>query len=604
MLCMVPAQASSLPALSYTAGLEALRLDGRLALRLSLKPNAGYYFYAHEGDSARPATVRLLGYNGEPLPAAVDYPKGTLRPDYFEKDKQVLAYEGPFSITVFPESPDILPEKVKLHFSGLMCSAVSCQPVNATFSLIPPATPLEEADASSPPEAGQARQASLPVLSTLAPLPAMAIVPLAGSPTTQQIKDMAPVADLPPLPEFSPRYTQAQLEPQSLTMALVFGLLAGLVLNVMPCVLPVLTIKVSGLLHASGSENPVSRLARFREHNLFFALGILLWFAFLALLAAAFDMAWGGLFQSTGVVYGLLLLVFVLSLSMFDVFTLPMVDFKVNASHSPRLQATVSGLAATLLATPCSGPLLGGVLGWVAMQPAPIIVLVFVTTGLGMALPYLVFAAWPGAVRLLPRPGAWTGTMERLVGFFLAGTALYLLSILPTTLHLPVLVVLLVTALAAWLWGQWADARASTSRRLLVRAVAGVMVATAVWWSLQPAPVAVWQPYDPARFRAELGQRNLMVEFTADWCPSCKALERTVLTPSLLGEVARTHELTLIRVDLTRPHAEGDALLRALGSVSLPLTALFPKGDEATAPLVLRDLYTTDQLREALGQLP
>lgn len=116
------------------------------------------------------------------------------------------------------------------------------------------------------------------------------------------------------------------------------------------------------------------------------------------------------------------------------------------------------------------------------------IVAVFTATGIGMALPYLVLAAWPGAARILPKPGAWTGIMERLVGFFLMGTAIYLLSILPESQRLAALVTLLVCALAAWMWGHWGGLRASGPQKLFTGALALLMVCGSIWWSVQPAP--------------------------------------------------------------------------------------------------------------------
>ena len=115
----------------------------------------------------------------------------------------------------------------------------------------------------------------------------------------------------------------------------------------MPCVLPVLTMKVSALLSSSGYETEGQRLAHFREHNVLFAAGILTWFLVLAFCVGALGLAWGGLFQNTHLVYGLLILVFLLSLSLFDVFTLPVLDFKVGASRNPKTQAYLTGLVAT-----------------------------------------------------------------------------------------------------------------------------------------------------------------------------------------------------------------------------------------------------------------
>ena len=476
--------------------------------------------------------------------------------------------------------------------SGAQAEEMGQAAADALRSLYGAATPASSGASTSASAANPAGSAA----ATASPL-ASSGVAASASPAALATTSPAPVWDL------HPRYPSASLEPQSLGMALLFGLLAGLILNVMPCVLPVLTIKISSLLHAAGSDDTATRLSSFRQHNLYFAAGIGTWFACLVVAVGGLGLAWGGLFQHRELVYGLLVLVFLLGLSLFDLFTLPVLDFKLKATSSPRLQAYLSGFMATLLATPCSGPLLGGVLGWAASRPLPVIALVFLSTGLGMSLPYLALAAFPGAARLLPRPGPWTGVMERLVGFFLLGTSLYLLSILPESFRLYALTALLVVALAAWIWGRWGGFDASRRRRFVVRVLAVCLAGGAIWWSLMPAASPPpWQPLAPADFRAELGRQPLLVTFTADWCPSCKVLERTVLTPDRLAALSARYGLRLIKVDITRPDADAEGLLRSLGSLSIPVTALFPAGAESAAPLVLRDLYTSSSLEAAAAQ--
>ena len=194
--------------------------------------------------------------------------------------------------------------------------------------------------------------------------------------------------------------------------------------------------------------------------------------------------------------------------------------------------------------------------------------------------------------------------MERLVGFFLMGTAIYLLSILPESQRLAALVTLLVCALAAWMWGHWGGLRASGRQKLFTGALALLMVCGSIWWSVQPAPEpAPWETFRADTFRSLLKKEPLMVEFTADWCPSCKFLEQTVLTPKRLHAITERYGLRLIKVDLTRPDPEAQALLRAIGSVSIPVTAIFPKGLLSNSPIVLRDLYTASQLEDALATL-
>ncbi|MBG3876291.1 thiol:disulfide interchange protein, partial [Desulfovibrio oxamicus] len=401
---------------------------------------------------------------------------------------------------------------------------------------------------------------------------------------------------------FAPRYQVPELEVSSLGKALLLGLLAGLLLNLMPCVLPVISLKLSGFVAVAGLGGDEARRAHFREHNLLFAAGIMAWFLLLAFILGGAGLAWGQLFQRPGVVLGLLLVVFGLGLSMFGLFTLPVLDLKaVGAGGSSRAQPFFTGLVATLLATPCSGPLLGGVLGWAFQQPPEIMAFVFTSVGVGMALPYLVLAARPGLVRHFPRPGAWTGTLEQLVGFFLMGTAVYLLTILPDAWLMPALVTLLAVAFAAWIWGRWGGLDASPRRRTVVRLAAPALVAVAVWLAFAPsAPPARWEPFHPATFRAMLGKEPLIVDFTADWCPNCKLLEQTTLSSGAVSEWARRHGARLIRVDLTEESPEAQALLRSLGSSSIPVVALFPKGLLSASPVVLRDLFTTGQMEQAL----
>lgn len=401
----------------------------------------------------------------------------------------------------------------------------------------------------------------------------------------------------------TPRFHAPELEVTGLGKALLLGLLAGLILNVMPCVLPVVSLKLGTFLRATGEGDEDERRAHFREHNLLFAAGVLSWFVLLAVILSTAGLAWGQLFQRPGVVYGLLLLVFTLGLSMFGVFTLPVLDLKAAGTGSPRMQAYTTGIVATLLATPCSGPLLGGVLGWAFRQPPAVLGLVFVAVGTGMSLPYLLLAARPSLVRFFPRPGMWTGVVERVVGFFLMATSLYLLSILPAEWLWPTLVVLLVTALAAWVWGEWAGYEASTRQRVLVRCAAVLLVAGSAWLSLQPGPPPVhWEPFSVKVFSSRLGREAIVADFTADWCPNCKLLERTTLTDANMRDWAARYGVRLVRVDLTRDNPEAMALLQSLGSSSIPVVALFPKGLLARSPVVLRDLFTPAQMEQALTQ--
>lgn len=405
---------------------------------------------------------------------------------------------------------------------------------------------------------------------------------------------------------FKPRHATPSLEVDGLLKALPLAFIAGFILNLMPCVLPVACLKLSGLLAVCREEQSCDRHALIREHNVFFSLGVLAYFCLLALILTLADLAWGQLFQQPGVVLGGAAVLFALGLSLFGVFHLPVIDLKIGsrpgANH--KAQALSTGFLATLLATPCSGPFLGGVLAWTLMQPVAVVATVFVGIGLGMASPYLLLAARPELVRFVPRPGPWMTRLEKLAGFFIMAACLYFLSILPQAMLMPALAALLAVALGCHAWGSWTGLSQGGFTRWSIRLCAVAFAVAACVWAVSPPPQgeAVWQEFDRKSFSETLGASPMLVDFTADWCPTCKALERTVLTPKAVAELKRRFGMVAVRVDMTRQDPETTALLRALGSASIPLAAVFPAGEGSSRPVVLRDLFTSGQLEQAVQE--
>lgn len=530
--------AESLP---FSLDTEYAELDGHPAAVLWVTPQKGYHTYSHYADAPIPTSLNVRNVQGQPAAAAVLYPQGRLTPDTFEPAKQILAYTARFPIFIRFDAP--VPGPLSADLSMLLCSDKNCVPVQQTVSLalpetLPPPSPAALEAYGQLGKAETSPASSEPVSPQAPPQQSVTqLTPLSG-PSVQLARSPAEPDEW----RFTPRFPQESLEPTALGTALFLGLLAGLILNVMPCVLPVLTMKVSALLSSSGYETEGQRLAHFREHNVLFAAGILTWFLVLAFCVGALGLAWGGLFQNTHLVYGLLILVFLLSLSLFDVFTLPVLDFKVGASRNPKTQAYLTGFVATLLATPCSGPLLGGV-ARLGGTPAPARYRRRIHGNRdrhGPALPR------PGG---LARRGPHPPQARRMDRDH--GTAGRLLSHgyrhLPTV-HSPRVAAarrarhLLVCALAAWMWGQWGGLRASGRQKLFTGALALLMVCGSIWWSVQPAPEpAPWETFRADTFRSLLKKEPLMVEFTADWCPSCKFLEQTVLTPKRLHAITERY---------------------------------------------------------------
>ncbi|MFZ5812710.1 MAG: cytochrome c biogenesis protein CcdA [Thermodesulfobacteriota bacterium] len=593
-----PGPAAEIPAVPVTleTSLYALPPDaggGFLAVLL-FTPAQGWHAYSHvPGDTGEPASADLrLEPPGTPLAAA--FPEGRLKPDTFEPEKTARVHEAP--TRVFVALPAAIPPQARLAgtLRLFLCSKSSCWPAALPVDLdvaAPAARDLPRADAQPWwPEYGAALETTARVAAMTPP----------GIPEAAPEPAATPEGDV----TFSPRSFTPGLEVAGLLKASILAFLAGFILNFMPCVLPVVSLKLSSLLAVCGHGEAVSRHRTLREHNLFFALGILAYFLGLSLLLWFAGLAWGQIFQSTALTLALTVVLFALTMSLFGVFHLPVIDLKVpeKATGNSRNGAFVTGVLATLLATPCSGPFLGGVLAWTLLQPLFTVMAVFTCLGLGMALPYLMLAAWPRLVRLMPRPGGWMVSLEQGMGFLLAASCIYFLTILPQEKLVAALFALWTTALAAWIWGRFTNLSQSRLHRTVVRGLAALMVVavTAFAAADRPAPSVTWMPYSQAGFESRLGRENLVLTFTADWCPTCKVLERTVLGPGTIGPLKKRYGLTLMRVDMTGQSPQAMALLASLGSRSIPLTALFPAGDDSRAPLVLRDLYTTSGLEQAM----
>ncbi|QLA12412.1 protein-disulfide reductase DsbD family protein [Desulfolutivibrio sulfodismutans] len=576
---------------------------GRLAVLL-FTPAPGWHAYGHmPGDTGQPASasLRLLPAN-VPLPAY--FPEGRQKPDLFEPEKTANIHDTPTRVFV-PLPPDAAKgSRLAGTLNLFLCSATSCWP-----AALPVDMPLDTATAPPSAEtqpwwpeldaakAATAKVAAMAQAAPDAPTEALAPAPAAATDTT---------GESPAAPALTPRSHTPSLEVAGLVKAALLAFLAGFILNFMPCVLPVVSLKLSSLLAVCGHENAAARHRILREHNLFFALGVMVYFLALSLFLWLAGMAWGQIFQSTALTLTLTVVLFALTMSLFGVFHLPVIDLKMpgKAAGDSRTGAFLTGVLATLLATPCSGPFLGGVLAWTLLQPLATVMAVFTCLGLGMALPYILFAIWPQLARFMPRPGNWMVSLEQGMGFLLAASCIYFLTILPADRLVPALLALWTTALAAWIWGRFTNLSQSGLHRFVVRGAAVLLVVavTAFAAADREPPRLEWTAWTPAEFAARHGRENLLVTFTADWCPTCKLLERTVLVPDTLGPLVEKYGLTLMKADLTSQSPEAMALLAALGSRSIPLTALFPAGAGASAPVVLRDLYTGAALVEAMDE--
>lgn len=595
----LPAQAEDI-----NTEISFFRDDSQIYCLLNVAFPPGYHAYSHNpGGEGMPTNFRFTLAGDSRIP--VFYQEGISERDPLDPGKTISIYADSTQIlAALPIDSENQPYTAKL--SLLLCSNSRCVPIKKTFNGNLPDKIPHSLEASLDLEQfgivldGGRANSSLPSPATAAEN---------GDSPGEKPAELSPADNYTSQPSgeeeldlaIAPVYFSREFEVFSLWQALLFGMTAGLLLNAMPCVLPVLGLKINALLGA-GNRNDKKALAAFRSHNFWFILGVMTFFSTLALLLGAADLLWGQLFQSQTLVLLILMLVFLMGLSMFGIFTLPVLNLNLGAhAKSPALQAFCSGLLCTFLATPCSGPLLGGVLAWAFTQPLPCLLAVFWAVGLGMSLPYVAFCIWPQLGRILPRPGNWMHIFETILGFLLLGTSLYLLSILPQSKRMHILCALLGIAFCAWLLGKFCTLVAPVWRQVTgVFFAAGVIAFSVIWIMMPQAPALEWQNFSAAQFNQDYGKKNMLLEFTADWCPNCKYLEATVLTEDILGPLKKNHELDIIKVDITNSNPQAEKLLNMLGSKSIPVTALFPKGENFDQPLVLRDIYSREALEKAV----
>lgn len=557
-----------------------------ILLTISLDMEPDWYTYSNNpGPMSKPTT--LSGTLADGTLITPIFPKGIRKPDAFDPSMTINAYTSGTKLYVLvPTGESAFPVTMRLDL--LLCHPTKCIPVRRDLSF-----GTSDLDIKTlPPASEQPWWSEFIELAHTGMSKAQDAITSTSTPETTEIGAVQW--------NFSPKYLQPGLEVASLLSAVLMGLLAGLILNIMPCVLPVISLKLSAILNSSTTDNEIDRIATFREHNAFFVLGVLTFFMFLALILGATGQAWGALFQKQWLVLGVAAIIFILSLSLFGLFHLPVIDLKFGVeSKNPRVQAFFTGNLTTLLATPCSGPFLGGVLSWALVQGPVIIAVVFASIGIGMSTPYILLIIWPGLSRYLPQSGPWIEYVEKGIAFFLVGTAFYLVAIALGDESIRILAPLWAVLLGGWLWVRTRGAAANIkwSVRLAMLALLAGLV---IWTTPAPPTESVWEEFNPLELSQRIGKERLFVDFTADWCPTCKVLEATVLTPENIARWKKEYGIAFIRADMTDRNLEAETLLRALGSMSLPTAALFSPGPESASPLVLRDLFTESQLENIL----
>lgn len=411
----------------------------------------------------------------------------------------------------------------------------------------------------------------------------------------------------------------------TLWTALFFGFLGGLILNLMPCVLPVISLKIFGFLRQAGESR-----ARILAHGLAFCGGVFLWFLGLALVivllkSGGAQVTWAFQFQNPWFMLFISAVVFVFALNLFGVFEIVLpggANSKIaEAGEKDGLGGSFfQGIFATLLATPCTAPFLGSSLGFAFSQPAPVIFGMFASVAFGMSLPYLLLSAQPGWVRYLPRPGVWMERLKQFMGFPLLATLIWLLSVIGGQKGVSGIVwttaLLLCLGFAAWLYGVYFCQPAGARSRRTAGVAAIVVVVLGGWYfgalfATSSAPSAVsenkgkegiaWVPFSRSALDSELAAgRSVFLDFTADWCLTCKFNERTAINTPAVRELFEEHGVIPMKADWTNSNPEITEMLRSFGRVGVPFYVFYPRGAKA-APVVLPELLTESLVLERIG---
>jgi thiol:disulfide interchange protein len=392
-----------------------------------------------------------------------------------------------------------------------------------------------------------------------------------------------------------------------------YGIIGGLILNLMPCVLPVIGLKVLSFAEQGGRSR-----ARVLGLNLAYSAGLLSVFMVLATLAVGVQLGvsrenfgWGELYTLTWFKVGMTALVFSMALSFMGIWEIPIPGFaasstasKLSAEEGP-LGAFCMGIFTTLLATPCSGPFLGPVFGYTISQPAVVTFLVFGSVGVGMSLPYLLIGLFPSLVSWLPKPGPWMETLKHLLGFVLLGTVVYLFSTINEDYFLATLAMLFGIWFACWSIGR-VPIYAEKSERLrgwAIGATIALLIGYGSFQLLTPSESMLpWQPYSPEALAMARAQgKTVMVDFTADWCPTCKTNLKFSINRQEVKDVVKENDVVTLLADWSDKNDTIKQAVMELNSRSIPLLAIYPS-DSSREVMVLRDVITQTQVLEALAE--
>ncbi len=402
----------------------------------------------------------------------------------------------------------------------------------------------------------------------------------------------------------------------------LYAFLGGMFLNLMPCVLPVLSLKIFDFMQKAGKKR-----SRVFAHGLAFTAGVLASFWILAgilliLRQSGKGLGWGYQLQSPAFLVILCSLFFFFSLHLFGVFEVGYLFTRIRSgsNHSGLGGSFFSGITTTLVATPCTGPFMGTAMAYGFSQPTLISMLVFTSLGLGLAFPYLLLTAVPDWLRYLPKPGPWMVYLKQFMGFPLLATVIWLAWVFGRQTNVDsmamLLGLLLIAGICAWILGIWMALHHPGHIRLTAALAALLIFLPSLIWvlyGLEPAshPIVhsqvgpkelVWEPYSKHRVQESLAlKKPVFIDFTADWCITCKVNEKRVLSDGEVIRAFQAHGVTMLKADWTQGDTSIGNALEAFGRNSIPVYVLY-SGKDSSDYQILPQILTLSGIQASLKQ--
>jgi len=443
----------------------------------------------------------------------------------------------------------------------------------------------------------------------------------AGVKTPAYQAEASPGSKAPILVAAQPSVSTPAAAPALSSLALLrtagLAFLGGLILNLMPCVFPVLFLKGLALVNSGNEERH-----KLRAHGLVYAVGILVSFwalvaVLLGLRAAGSTLGWGFQFQSPVFLALMAGLLFFLGLSLAGQFEIGLTLTSTGGALAAKqgyAGSFFTGVLAVVVATPCTAPFMGAAIGYALAQPAAVTFAIFTALALGLAAPYVALTLQPAWTRILPRPGAWMEVLRQAVSVPIFATVIWLAWVLARAYGAGMLAALLANflllAIAGWFLGRWPARRWAAAVASVV--LLGVVAVSALApWKLvvasevsdSPQMRGGWQPWsESAVARSLAAGQPVFVDFTASWCLSCQVNERVALTRPDVEQAFQAKNVVLMKADWTRHDEAITQTLTGLGRSGVPAYALYAPGQKS--PQLLPEVLTPGIVTDALDKLP